>query len=170
LDKVVTINFPLKNILGGFMKISIIPIFLSILIIAGCSSLVLKPGDFAWPIESALKVDNKGVVHDERYNISLNVKDLLFAETQDSVNVSKVTLRVIRDVKGYYFITASKFKNVYVFEQIEGGLKLAAKILVAQNGLNDPALNQRTPNIQLVSENNPTVLLSKDGLLEGAKK
>jgi hypothetical protein len=152
------------------MKASFIPIFLSFFILAGCSSLTLKPGDFAWPVESALSVDSHGIVQNERYSFSLNVKELLFAETQDSVNVSKVTLRMIRDVKGFYFITASRFKNVYVFEQTEGGLKLKNKILVAQNGLSEPAFNQRVPYIQVVNGQNPTILLTEDGVFEGEKK
>jgi hypothetical protein len=152
------------------MKASFIPIFLSFFILAGCSSLTLKPGDFAWPVESALSVDSHGNVQNERYSFSLNVKELLFAETQDSVNVSKVTLRMIRDVKGFYFITASRFKNVYVFEQTEGGLKLKNKILVAQNGLSEPAFNQRVPYIQVVNGQNPTILLTEDGVFEGEKK
>ena len=152
------------------MKFSVVLMMLIILILAGCSPLTLKPGNFSWPMESALKVDSKGMVHDERYSFSVNVKELLFAETQDSINVSKVTLRMIRDVKGYYYVTASKFKNVYVFEQSEGGLKLSNKILVSQNGLSDPALNLRSPNIQLVNEKDPPLLLSKEGVLEGGKK
>lgn len=152
------------------MKVSIALLFLAFLILAGCSPLTLKPGDFAWPVESVLKVNDKGVVEEQRYNFSLNVKALLFAETQDSVNVSKVVLRMIRDVKGYYFITASKFKNVYVFSQAEGSLKLENKILVSQNGLTDPAFNQRTQSIQLISEKESPVLLIKDGIQEGGKK
>lgn len=152
------------------MKGTIIPLFLSFLILAGCSSLTLKPGDFAWPVESVLKVDDKGLVQDDRYSFSLNVKELLFAETQDSVNITNVTLRMIRDVQGYYFVTAAKFKNVYVFKHIEGALKLANKILVAQNGLDTPAFNQRAPYIQLMNEQNPPVMLTKEGILEGGKK
>jgi hypothetical protein len=146
------------------------PIVLSFFILAGCSSLTLKPGDFAWPVESALSVDSQGNVQSERYSFSLNVKKLLFAETQDSINIAKVTLRIIRDVKGFYFITASQFKNVYVFEQTEGGLKLKNKILVAQNGLSEPALNQRVPYIQIVNGKNPTILVPEDGVFEGDKK
>jgi hypothetical protein len=152
------------------MKASFSSIVLSMSILAGCSSLTLKPGDFAWPVECALSVDGHGYVHSERYSFSLNVKELLFTETQDSVNVSKVTLRVIRDVKGYYFITAAKFKNIYVFEQTESGLKLKNKILISENGLNEPAFNQRVPYIQMVNGNNPPVLVTEDGVVEGEKK
>lgn len=152
------------------MRITLIPTFLSFFILAGCSSLTLKPCDFAWPVESALNVDDQGNVQNERYSFSFNVKELLFAETQDSVNVSKVTLRMIRDVKGFYFITASKFKNVCVFEQTAGGLKLKNKILVAQDGLNEPVFNQRMPYIQIVNGQNPAILLTEDGVFEGEKK
>ena len=151
------------------MKMTFIPIILSF-ILAGCSSLTLKPGDFAWPIESTLNVDTQGFVQSERYSFSLNVKGLLFAETQDSVNVSKVTLRMIRDMNGYYFVTGAQFKNVYVFEQTEGALKLKNTILVAQDGLREPALNQRVPYIQIVNGQNPAILLTKDGVSEGDKK
>ena len=152
------------------MKLLFIPIAFSFLLLAGCSSLTLKPGDFAWPVESVLAVDRHGNVQSDRYSFSFNVKALLFAETQDSVNISKVTLRTIRDGKGYYFITASQFKNVYVFEQSEGGLKLRNKILVAPNGMVTPALNQREPYIQLVNGQNPAVMLTSDGVVEGEKK
>ena len=163
-------KFHVNHILGGGMKASSIPVFLCMILLAGCSSLILKPGDFAWPVESVLSVDSQGVVQNERYSFSLNVKALLFAETQDSVNISKVTLRMIRDVKGLYFLTAAQFKNVYVFEQAEGGFKLKNKILVAQNGLSEPALNQRVPYIQLVNGQSPAILLTEDGVFEGEKK
>jgi hypothetical protein len=152
------------------MKIAINLIFFSLLALAGCSSLTLKSGDFAWPVESVLKVNGSGTIEDKQYYFSFNVKELLYAETQDSVNISNVTLRILRDGRGFYFITASKFKNVYVFQQIDGGLKLAGKILVSQNGLENPAMNQRPPYIELLNENNPPILLTKEGILEGEKK
>jgi hypothetical protein len=155
---------------GGNMKITVNFILFSLLVLAGCSSLTLKPGDFAWPVESVSKVDVSGKIEDKQYYFSLNVKELLFAETQDSMNVSNVTMRIIRDGRGFFFITASKFKHVYVFQQIDGGLKLAEKILVATNGLENPALNQRPPFIELLNEQNPPILLTKEGVLEGEKK
>jgi hypothetical protein len=73
-------------------------------------------------------------------------------------------------VKGFYYITASQFKNVYVFEQTVGGLNLKNKILVAQNGLTEPALNQRVPYVQLINGKNPALLLTEEGVFEGEKK
>ena len=152
------------------MKASVALVFLAFVILAGCSPLTLKPADFSWPVESVLKVSEKGIVDEPRYFLSFNVKPLLFAETKDSVNVSKVTLRMIRDVDGYYYITAPKFKNVYVFEQTQGGLKLSNTIVVSEHGLNEPAFNKRHRNIELLSEKAAPILMTKDGIQEGGKK
>ena len=152
------------------MKAVFIPIGISFFILSGCSSLILQPADFAWPVESVLNVDHQGRVQSDRYSFSVDVKALLFAETQDSVNISKLSLRIIRDVKGYYFMTASQFKHVYVFAQTAGGLKLKNRILVAQNGLTEPALNQRVPYVQLINGKNPALLLTEEGVFEGEKK
>ena len=152
------------------MKAVIIPIYFTFLVLAGCSSLTLKPGDFTWPVESVLKVNDKGMIEDRQYYYSLNVKELIFKETQDSVYISNMELRIIRDLKGYYFITASKFKNVYVFEQIEGGLRLVNKIFVTKDGLEKPAFNQWSPYIKLLTAQNSPVLLTKDGIVEGENK
>lgn len=139
-------------------------------LLAGCSSLTLKPADFGWPVESVLKVDGKGMVQENRYQLSFNVKPMLFEETGDSVNVSNVTIRVIRDPLGYYYITAPKFKNVYVFADAEGSLKLETKIMISEKGMGDPAFNARPPHVQLLNGNEKPVLLSKSGVQEGAKK
>ena len=136
----------------------------------GCSSLALAPVQYQWPIESVLTVDGKGMVEETRYNMTFNVKPLLFAETADSVHVNGIELRVIRDMSGYYFMTAPKFKNVYVFASDEGKLKLAAKIMVSEKGLTSPALNQRAPHIQLLNGKDKPILLSKDGIQQGGQK
>jgi hypothetical protein len=159
---------------GGRMRTTLI-VFVCMLaiILAGCSTLLLRPADFSWPIEVALKPDGKGNVQETRYQVSFNVKALLFEELQDSVTVTKHTLHILRDQAGYYFITAKGFKNVYVFGQSDGALKLEKKILVSDKGLEAPALNQKTPYIHLINENKENdvpVILTKDGIMEGGKK
>jgi hypothetical protein len=155
---------------GGFMKKAIRAILsLCVVILAGCNTLTLKPGDFSWPVESVLKVNEKGFIQDARHCFTVNVKALSFAEFKDSTGL-KVSLRLIRDAEGYYYITAPKFKNVYVFEDAEGGMKLKKAILIKEQGLESPAFNQRAPYIQLVNENDPVLLLNKDGIHEGVKK
>ncbi|HCA81712.1 MAG TPA: hypothetical protein DEP53_18440 [Bacteroidetes bacterium] len=141
--------------------------------IMGCSTLVLKPVDFSWPIEVALQPDGKGNLREARYQLSFNVKALFFAELQDSASVSKHTLHVLRDQAGYFFITAKGFKNVYVFRHGDGTLSLQKKIFVSEKGLDAPALNQRAPYISLINEkrgNEAPILLTKDGIAEGGKK
>ena len=156
------------------MRITLI-VFVCVLamILTGCSTLLLQPADFSWPIEIALKPDGKGNVQEARYQMSFNVKALLFEELQDSVAVTKHTLHILRDHAGYYFITAKGFKNVYVFGQGNGALKLEKKILVSEKGLEAPALNQKTPYIHLINENKENevpIVLTKDGIIERGKK
>ena len=136
----------------------------------GCASLTLAPVHYQWPVESVLTVDGKGEVEETRYNMVFNVKPLLFEETADSVHVSGVELRIIRNIDGYYFMTAPKFKNVYVFASDEGKLKLEKKILISEAGISSPAFNQRPPYIQLLNGKEKPMLLSKDGIQQGGQK
>jgi hypothetical protein len=153
--------------------IPIVVVSMLAVILAGCSTLLLRPADFSWPVEVVLKPDAKGNVQEARYQISFNVKALLFEELQDSVTVPNHTLHILRDSAGYYFITAKRFKNVYVFSQGDGALKLERKIYVTDKGLDAPALNQKTPYVHLINENKENdapIVLTKDGILEGGKK
>jgi hypothetical protein len=143
------------------------------IILAGCSTLLLRPADFSWPIEVALNPDGKGNVKEARYQVSFNVKALLFEELQDSIAVTKHTLHILRDEAGNYFITAKGFKNVYVFSQGDGALKLEKKIFISETGLEAPAFNQKTPYVYLINEKNENevpVVLTKNGIIEGEKK
>jgi hypothetical protein len=131
---------------------------------AGCATLTLAPVDYSWPLESVLKVSDSGTVEESRYNIVINVKPLFFEETKDSTRVSGMTLRLIRDGKGYYYITAPKFKNVYVFESKESALKLERKIPVSEKGLASPAMNQRPPYIELLNGKDKPIMLNDEGI------
>lgn len=138
--------------------------------VAGCSPLMLKPADFSWPIESELKVNSNGKVEENRYSLSFNVKPMFYAETKDSSDLGKYTIRIIRDERGFYFITAAQFKNVYVFSQADGGLSLEKAIAVSTGGLSSPAFNQRAPYIELLNGKDKPIMLTKDGIKEEAKK
>ncbi|HVN48101.1 MAG TPA: hypothetical protein VMU30_04695 [Bacteroidota bacterium] len=144
-----------------------------VFMLIGCNTLTLRPAEFSWPVEIVLKPDAKGNVQETRYHISFNVKALLFDAVQDSINVTKYSLRVIRDQDGFYFITAKGFKDVYIFADCEGALKLEKKLLINEKGLDAPAFNQKTAFIQLINEKNdeePPILLSKNGIQGGEKK
>lgn len=114
---------------------------------AACGpSLILQNVDYAQPLESVLTPDSNNQVHDQRYAIKFNVSDILTDEEASSVD----QVRLIRNSAGYYFITASGFNNVYVFEPSESELKLKSRISVSENGLGQPAFNQRNTHIELV--------------------
>lgn len=114
---------------------------------AACGpSLVLQNVDYAQPIESVLTPDSDNQVHDQRYAIKFNVSNILTDEEASSVN----QIRLIRNSAGFYFVTASGFNNVYVFESSESELKLKSRISVSEDGLEQPAFNQRNTHIELV--------------------
>lgn len=138
-------------------------------VLAGCAGMMLKPADFSWPVESVVNVDAKGMVQEDRYSMAFNAKPLFLEETKDTTRMSRVTLRVIRDANGYFYITGAKFKHVYVFSSDDGALKLENKIMVKETGMNDPAFNQRPPYIQLLNEKDKPVMLSKSGIQQGGK-
>jgi hypothetical protein len=152
------------------MKIVKLGVFFFLLFFYACSSLVLKPANFAWPVESVAKVGDDGNVQIQRYSLFFNAKELFFKETGDSLGYQNKELRVIRNPKGYYFMTTENFKNVYVFNSDDGALKLDNKIEISDStGIQNPAFNLRPPFIQLIY-GNKKVNLTKDGIVEEEKK
>jgi hypothetical protein len=128
----------------------------------GCSSLKLTPANFSWAIESVLPVNQDGVVTDKRYAFSFNAKPLFFAEKGDSTVFVDEELHIIKNEKGYYFITSKSFSGVYVFQESDGALALTNKIAFEQK-LSNPAFNARSPWIELV-EGDSKYLLDNKGL------
>ena len=132
------------------MKQTHILSFLLLGLLAGCAALTLQPANFAWPIESVLSVDESGMVSDNRYSFSFDTKILFFEEFNDSSAYMEKEIRILRDVNGFYFITANKFKNVYVFKMNHGAMVLDNKIFISEFGIENPALNQRVPYVELI--------------------
>jgi len=132
------------------MKRITIASILLILITAACSVLTLQPANFAWPLESILPVDDNGKISEDRYSVEVNTVGLFFEEFQDSLSYKGKEIRMIRDNLGFYFITATTFKNVYVFKAEEGKLLLENKIFISEFGMQAPAFNQRDPYIELI--------------------
>jgi hypothetical protein len=117
-------------------------------------------------LETVLKPEQNGVVSDRGYGLKFNVRPIQFLETGDSTQVN-AEYRLIRDVNGYYFVTSAGFKNVYIMKPTEGAMKLHKQVLVAADGLERPAFNQRSPLIQLVDGESRSYMLNKDGLAGG---
>ncbi len=148
-----------------FVKLSLL-LLLTLVIAGGCASVVLEPADFAWPIESVLNVDEKGNIQDNRYSFSINVKPLFFAEKQDTLNLQMESVRIIRGTKGYYYLIAPTFKNVYVFNVDDGRMVLVNQIQVSGTGLELPAFNQRQPYIELLDGNKHLYFINHYGIKE----
>ena len=145
------------------MKLIKIVLLLFLVITVACSTLTLKPTNFAWPVESVLKINDDGKVIEDRYAIEFDARGIFFEEFQDSSAFENKKLRMLRDMNGYYFFTSEKFKNVYVFKADEGALVLENKIPVSETGLENPALNQREPYVELIDGNNK-LLLTNEGI------
>jgi hypothetical protein len=150
------------------MKKLIIPLFLLNLISAACSVLTLQPANFSWPLESILPVDDNGNISEDRYSIVVNTVGMFFEEFQDSLSYKSKEVRMIRDNQGFYFLTSTNFKNVYVFKADEGKLVQENKIFISEFGLQTPAFNQRDPYIELVDGTNKMNLTHKG--IEGGSK
>lgn len=136
-----------------------------LLIITACTSVSLKPADFAWPIESVITTDSDGFANIDRYSTGFNAGNLFTTEFGDTAVASNKQVRIIRGQDGYYYLTAAGFKNVYLFYAKDGKLILSEKILVTEDGLSQPVFNQRQPYIQLLDGEN-SYLLNSDGLKE----
>jgi hypothetical protein len=150
------------------MKYIIIFLLFLVGVFTACSVLTLTPANFAWPIESVLKVNDEGEASDKRYSFSFDAKGIYHEEFQDSLAYLDRELRIIRDVQGYYFITGIKFKNVYVFHAHDGTMVLNNKIFVSESGIQNPAFNQRSPDIELI-DGGKTFKLTHQGI-EGNNK
>ncbi len=135
----------------------------------GCSSLMLQPADFSWPVESVLKADSKGMVSDTRFAVSFSIAPLMTAERGPAQNPAGATVRLIRDREGFYYITAPAFTHVYVFTVCDGGLKQYRKIEIGKTAMADPKLNQRDSFIELLNGSDKCAL-TKEGIMEGEKK
>lgn len=113
---------------------------------AACSSLEIANVDYAQPVESVLSVDGNNDVQDQRYAIKFNISPVLTEEGVSSVD----EVRLIRNSAGYYFLTASGFSNVYVFEPVESGLEEKNIISIPGEALSQPAFNNRNGVVELV--------------------
>ena len=121
-----------------------------LLSVSACgSSLILENVDYSQPIESVLVPDSDQIIHDQRYAVKFSIAPLLAEENLTEID----EIRMIRNRKGYYFLTASGFNNVYVLSPGESILELVEKLFITENGLSQPAFNQRDSYIELIDRN-----------------
>jgi len=142
------------------MKKNLIFISVLIIILSACTPITIKNVSFGWPIESVLKSDLTGQITEPRYAVSFNIKNLIKEETGSFSDFKEREIRMIRNAKGYYFVTSKLFKHVYVFNADNGSLVLKNKLAVSQTGLSNPVFNQRAPHIELIDGSEKFLLSS----------
>ena len=126
--------------------------FLVSIMLVGCSSLQLQPADFSWAAEEIIEVGSKGMVDAKRYSVAVTVTPLLAKEFATDTMAAKNTneVRLIRDKAGFYYLTAKKFKNVYVLVQSEGALAVNNTLVIsAEKQMDDPKFDQKDSYIEL---------------------
>ncbi|MBM2840657.1 MAG: hypothetical protein HW412_1185 [Bacteroidetes bacterium] len=145
-------------------------VFLAALTLTSCASLTLQWVDYSWPVESVLKINQHNTVEEGRYAISIQVTNLALEEFQDSTALIGTSIRLIRSEEGYYFVTGPKFKNVYVFTPGASELNLKSKIQLSETGMKAPAMNQRSPYVEVVDGKNWKRFLTSDSIVEEKKQ
>ena len=131
------------------------------MILSGCMQLTLEPVDYSWGLESVLSVDQNGETKGPPKTPSFNAGELYLLELGGMPSNGEPTIRLIRNRRGYYFVTAPSFKHVYVFEPGVERLTLYGKIPVDEGGMARPAFNQRDPYIQLINGKQVLMLTEK---------
>lgn len=144
---------------------------LGLLLFTGCKqTLVISEVDYAQPIETVVEPTEDGVVHDRQYGLKFNITPLHYRETGDSARTNNDQVRFIRGTDGYYYITATGYKNVYVMSPQKGKLKLEKVIKISEEGIAKPAFNQRDPHVQLLNlANDESYFLSIKGIHQQKK-
>lgn len=137
---------------------------MALLFVGACSTLTLTDVDFSEPMESVLEVSQDGTVSDVEKGLRFNILPLQMAETGQAASVTVEEVRIIRGQKGHYFIIAPGFTHVYVFNAKDGELSKEAKILIDENGVANPAFNQRDTYIELIDGTSRSFNLTHEGL------
>lgn len=145
------------------MKRAALILLAASLALSGCA-LTLKPVDYSWSFESVLTAGPDGMVKGEPKTVTFNATELFREETGQAGPVDGKTLRVIRSVDGYYFVTSPGFRHVYIFDGKEKALTLWNKVLIDEKGMDKPFFNRRDRGIELAA-NDKVFLLNKDGIV-----
>lgn len=139
----------MKSYIQTVMMISMI----AAVLLTGCKqSMVISKVDYSQSIESVLKANNEGMVEDLKHGLRFNIKPIQYAETQDTSSVTTKKIRYIRGHEGYYYLTAPGYKNVYVMAPEQSKLVLKETLEISEEGIDEPAFNQRLTHIQLLNQ------------------
>ncbi len=124
----------------------------AIVLMACGSQMTIKRVNYSQSLETVVQPADNGKVEDVKHGLTFNIKPIQYAETQDTSSVTTDKIHLIRGAKGYYFVTAPGYSNVYIMTPETGSLKLHKKVHITDNGIDKPAFNQRDPYIQLINQ------------------
>jgi hypothetical protein len=145
----------LNFIVGGFT---------AILFMACGSKMAIERVNYSQSLETVVQPSETGAVDDIKHGLSFNIKPIQYKETRDTSSVTTDKVHLIRNAKGFYFVTAPGYNNVYVMRPETGKLNLHKTIHISDNGIGKPAFNQRDPHIQLINqETDETYRLTEEG-------
>ncbi|MDH3251706.1 MAG: hypothetical protein OEM41_02875 [Ignavibacteria bacterium] len=139
---------------------------LVLLLLSSCSTLTIRNVDFGWPVESVQTVSSSNRIEDVRYALSMSAASLAAEEFQDSTALIGKEVRILRSRDGLYFVTGPEFRSVYVFAPSTGELSLTNKLEISPTGMKKPALNQRSPFVELLDGESFRRMLTGDEIIE----
>jgi len=145
----------------------ILPALFIAIILSACSNIILKPVNYSWPVENVVPVASDFNIGVPRYSLTINIKPILNEEKLIKNNSPIVNrIRIIRDDKGYFYLTGELFKNVYVLTAEEGAMEVNNKILISNKGMVSPAMNYRNGYIELLlNGGKKKIKINNDGIL-----
>lgn len=138
----------------------------AMVLLSSCSTLTIRNVDFGWPVESVQTVSASNRIEDVRYALSMSASSLATEEFEDSTALIGREVRILRSRDGLYFITGPRFRSVYVFATSTGELSLTNKLEVSPTGMSNPALNQRSPFVELLDGTSFRRMLTGDEIIE----
>lgn len=134
-------------------------------LMAACATLSLQEVEFAWPVESVLKVGDDNMVKEGRHALRFSVASLAEAEFENPNALRGKEIRLLRGNEGMYYVTGTGFRHVYVMSPDAHELRLYTTHEVSATGLKSPALNQREPYVELL-DGSVRMLMNSDELIE----
>lgn len=147
---------------------TIVAVALLVGVFTGCKqSMVISQVDYSQSIESVLSPDEDGMINDERMGVRFSILPLQYIETEDTTSVTTEEVHSIRDNKGYIYVTAPEYSHVFIMKPGAGELILEEQVEISENGISQPAFNQREDYIQLIDRSsNDSWRLNAEGIAQ----
>jgi len=136
------------------------------ILLNSCSSFKLEGVKYGWGGEVFINPDENGNIAMPKNSMNFNILPVLKEENLDQ-KPKDIKIRIIRDDDGYFYLTAHKFKYVWVFVGDESSLVLENKIEIYEDKpLDDPKFNEQKPHVKLFLKDGKEFILDKKGIVK----